>query len=67
MTKIPLAKHEPQSVFMSYCPQGLMDMGKTFKMIKECPGLIQAPQLTMKTVEMIFAKVRLLGALCCAL
>lgn len=56
-SKIPLAKHEPQSVFMSYCPQGLLDMGKAFKMVKECPGLIHPPQLTMKTVEMIFAKV----------
>lgn len=58
MTKIPLAKHEPQALFMSYCPQSLLDMGKAFKMVKECPGLLEPPQLTMKTVEMIFAKVK---------
>jgi hypothetical protein len=44
-------------MFLGYCPQGLMDMSKANKLVKECKGLIDPQNLTMKNVEMIFAKV----------
>ena len=35
---------------MGYCPQGLLDMGKANKLLKECKGLVDTQNLTMKNI-----------------
>lgn len=56
-TKAPIPKFELQLFFMSYCPNAQIDVAKGSKLIKESPGLATAPHLTLKELEMIFAKV----------
>ena len=56
-TKAPIPKFELQLLFMVYCPNAQLDVAKGSKLIKECPGLATPPHLTLKELEMIFAKV----------
>lgn len=46
-----------QQVFITCGPQGLIDMSKSIKLLKECKGLIGG-KLTAKEAEMIFTKVK---------
>lgn len=55
--KKPGAPHELQTLFTCLSPNGMLEMGRLLKFVKQCHGLLDK-QLDAKSVEIMFAKLR---------